>query len=160
MTKVVALSVWSGSLNKYFLRHKSMVLLSSTSKHIAIHLDDDSALTAFSQHCIIRLKQSLSDITHCFVLWSVWQLKLIQSLRCNHFWAKWCVCMSDLSLHSQPCHINQCRGLYAIPLIHSGFNESLLWDYKAIWCWVDYPVIVIITIILHHHGSNFVKYRW
>lgn len=97
----------------------------------------------------------------CFVFWPAWLLKLRQWLKCNNQCGGRLVCVRvptctcGLCLRSPACHINQTRGLSVIILTHSGFSESLLWDYRAIWCWVDCAVIVIIIIIIIiiHHSA-------
>lgn len=144
---------------------KQCIMTWCPSKHWAIHSADDSPLTAFSKHCINKLKLSLSDIIRrshllCAVICvaaEYWD----NSWNAISLETEWhmcvCVCVRGLGLHSPARHKNQTRGLSVIILTHSGFSESLLWDYRAIWCWVDCAVIVII-IIIHHSGLWFILY--
>lgn len=112
--------------------------------------------SAFSQHCGNKLKHSPSDIIQyaaaiCFVPRSVWFGETETMAEKLSLWKQrgMCMCLCGLGLCSPAHHINQTKGLSVIIVTHSGFNKSLLWDYWAIWCWVDCAVIMIIIIIYH-----------
>lgn len=91
---------------------------------------------------------SSSYIQHC----AVWHLQL-RSFQLNQYvnskamefvCAFGCVCTHTRHL---PAHLtNHTEGLFVIIVTHVGFSKSLQLDYKAIWCWVDCVVALIINI--------------
>ncbi len=143
---------------------KQCVMTWCTSKQWAIHWADDSPF-CIQQACINELQLSLSDIIRsshllCAVICVAVETETIAEMQSVRRQSGICVCMCvcGLGLRSPARHKNQTRGLSVIILTHSGFSESLLWDYRAIWCWVDCAVIVIIIIIIHHSGLWFMLY--